>query len=129
VSTIRQAQRRARPQPQSEAKYNHETAAQELLDRVRTIAAICDPFPLAQPAVVSVCLGARSAKQLQRNVALYGKPIPADLSISLQLARGLKGGCRREGYRHPSRGRTESRVGPTGFDDGSDLRRPGDEIS
>jgi len=89
----------ARPQPQSEAKYDYGTAPRELLDRARTIAAICDrhgttlpaaaiAFPLAHPAVASVCLGARSAKQVQRNVALYTEPIPADVWSELK-ATGL----------------------------------------
>jgi D-threo-aldose 1-dehydrogenase len=89
----------AHPQPPSEAKYNYETAPGELLDRARTIGAICDrhgttlpaaaiAFPLAHPAVVSVCLGARSARQVQRNVALYGEPIPAGLWPELN-ATGL----------------------------------------
>ena len=91
----------ASPQPPSEAKYNYETAPGELLDRARRIAAICDrhgttlpaaaiAFPLAHPAVVSVCLGARSAKQVQRNVALYGQPIPADLWSELKATRLLR---------------------------------------
>lgn len=91
----------ARPQPPSEAKYDYETAPPELLDRARRIAAICDrhgtslpaaaiAFPLAHPAVVSVCLGARSAKQVQRNVVLYGEPIPADLWSELKATRLLR---------------------------------------
>ena len=89
----------ARTLPPIEAKYDYETAPPELLDRARRIAAICDrhgtslpaaaiAFPLAHPAVVSVCLGARSAKQVQRNVALYGEPIPGDLWSELK-ATGL----------------------------------------
>ena len=89
----------AHPQPPSDAKFNYATAPRKLLDRARTIAAICDrhgttlpaaaiAFPLAHPAVVSVCLGARSAEQVQRNVALYGEPIPAGLWSELK-ASGL----------------------------------------
>jgi D-threo-aldose 1-dehydrogenase len=89
----------ARPQPSSAAKYDYETAPRELVDRARAIAAVCDrhetslpaaaiAFPLAHPAVVSVCLGARSAKQVQQNVALYGEPIAADLWSELK-ASGL----------------------------------------
>jgi hypothetical protein len=36
-------------------------------------------FPLAHPAVVSVCVGARTAKQVETNVLLYREAIPADL--------------------------------------------------
>ena len=89
----------ARPQPSREAKYDYETAPRELVDRARAIAAVCDrhgtslpaaaiAFPLAHPAVVSVCLGARSAKQVQQNVALYGEPIASDLWSELK-ASGL----------------------------------------
>lgn len=89
----------ARPQPSREAKYDYETAPRELVDRARAIAAVCDrhgtslpaaaiAFPLAHPAVVSVCLGARSAKQVQQNIALYGQPIAADLWSELK-ASGL----------------------------------------
>lgn len=89
----------ARPKPPSQAKYDYERAPRELLDRARTIAAICVrhgttlpaaaiALPLAHPAVVSVCLGARSAKQVQRNVALYTEPIPPDLWSELK-ATGL----------------------------------------
>ena len=89
----------ARPQPPSDAKYDYETAPRELLDRARTIAAVCSrhgttlpaaaiAFPLAHPAVVSVCLGARSAEQVQRNVALYAEPVPTDLWSELK-ATGL----------------------------------------
>ena len=89
----------AHPQPPSDAKFNYATAPRKLLDRARTIAAICDrhgttlpaaaiAFPLAHPAVVSVCLGARSAEQVQRNVARYGEPIPAGLWSELK-ASGL----------------------------------------
>jgi len=91
----------SRPQPPSDAKYNYEPAPRELLDRARTIAAVCDrhgttlpaaaiAFPLAHPAVVSVCLGARSAKQVQRNVTLYGEPIPAGLWSELKATRLLR---------------------------------------
>ena len=89
----------ARPRPPSEAKYNYRPLHGELLGRARRIAAIFDrhgttlpaaaiAFPLAHPAVVSVCLGARSAKQVRRNVALYGEPIPTDLWSELK-ATGL----------------------------------------
>jgi D-threo-aldose 1-dehydrogenase len=91
----------AHPEPRSEAKYNYQAAPQALLDRARAIAAICDrhgttlpaaaiAFPLAHPAVVSVCLGARSAKQVQNNVALYCEPVPADLWSELKAAGLLR---------------------------------------
>jgi D-threo-aldose 1-dehydrogenase len=89
----------ARPQPPRDAKYNYETAPPQLLERARAIAAVCDrhgtslpaaaiAFPLAHPAVLSVCLGARSAEQVQTNVASYRDPIPTDLWSELK-ATGL----------------------------------------
>jgi D-threo-aldose 1-dehydrogenase len=91
----------ARPQPSNGAKYNYATAPPDLLDRARAIAAVCDrrgttlpaaaiAFPLAHHAVASVCLGARSAKQVQTNISLYGVPIPADLWSELKAAGLLR---------------------------------------
>ena len=45
-------------------------------------------FPLAHPAVASVCVGARSAAQMRRNAALYGEAIAPDLWSELK-AEGL----------------------------------------
>lgn len=42
----------------------------------------------APPAVVSVCVGARSAEQVERNAALYRGPIAPDLWSELK-AEGL----------------------------------------
>jgi hypothetical protein len=89
----------ARPGRRDGNRRRNYRAPRELLDRARTIADVCDrhgttlpaaaiAFPLAHPAVESVCLGARSAKQVQRNVALFGEPIPADLWSELK-ATGL----------------------------------------
>jgi D-threo-aldose 1-dehydrogenase len=89
----------AKPQPPDEGKYNYETAPRDLLDRARAMAAICErhgttlptaaiAFPLAHPAVVSVCLGARSAQQIERNASLYDQPIPHEVWSELK-AEGL----------------------------------------
>jgi aryl-alcohol dehydrogenase-like predicted oxidoreductase len=62
-----------------------------LLERDRhgtSLPAAAIAFPLAHPAVVSVCLGARSAEQVQTNVASYRDPIPAHLWSELK-ATGL----------------------------------------
>jgi len=56
--------------------------------RARRVAEICErhgtslpavavAFPLAHPAVVSVCVGARSPEQIDRNIELYGSGVPA----------------------------------------------------
>ena len=67
--------------------------------RARAIADICErhgttlpaaaiAFPLAHPAVVSVCVGARSAEQVERNATLYRERIPPELWSELK-AEGL----------------------------------------
>ena len=89
----------ARPHPPDDAKYDYADARRALVERAqaiaasmraarRTLPAAAIAFPLAHPAVVSVCLGARSAEQMQRNVALYGELIAPDLWSELK-ARGL----------------------------------------
>jgi D-threo-aldose 1-dehydrogenase len=89
----------ARAEPPSQAKYNYEQAPPDLIERARAIAAVCArhgttlpaaaiAFPLAHPAVVSVCVGARSAAQIERNAGLYNQPIPNELWSDLR-AEGL----------------------------------------
>jgi D-threo-aldose 1-dehydrogenase len=85
----------ARSNPGVGAKYNYGEAPSHLIERARAIAKICVrhgttlpaaaiAFPLAHPAVVSVCVGARSAAQVERNVALYKQPIAAELWTKLK---------------------------------------------
>lgn len=61
-----------------------------MLYRARRIAELCErhgttlpeaaiAFPLAHPAVVSVCVGARSPEQVRRNARLLDARIPQDL--------------------------------------------------
>jgi D-threo-aldose 1-dehydrogenase len=45
-------------------------------------------FPLGHPAVATVCLGARSAAQVERNAALFDAEIPAAVWDELK-AEGL----------------------------------------
>jgi D-threo-aldose 1-dehydrogenase len=45
-------------------------------------------FPLTHPSVVSVCVGAHSAEQVERNVLLYAAGVPDTLWPALQR-RGL----------------------------------------
>lgn len=89
----------ARPQPASDSRYDYGDAPSDLLARARAIAAACErhgttlpaaaiAFPLAHPAVVSVCVGARSARQMEQNAELSRQPIPADLWSELK-AEGL----------------------------------------
>jgi D-threo-aldose 1-dehydrogenase len=80
----------ARENPTEGATYNYAQAPADVLDRARRIAATCErhgttlpeaaiAFPLAHPAVVSVCVGARSPEQVRRNARLLAAEIPRDL--------------------------------------------------
>jgi D-threo-aldose 1-dehydrogenase len=89
----------AQRQPTAGGRYDYGDAPPEIVERARAIAAACKrhgttlpaaaiAFPLAHPAVVSVCLGARSAQQVERNAALYRESIAPDLWLELK-AEGL----------------------------------------
>jgi D-threo-aldose 1-dehydrogenase len=91
----------ARPEPGPGAKYDYQDAPPAAVDRAQAVAEICMrhdttlpaaaiAFPLAHPAVVSVCVGARSAEQIERNVALCGQQIPTDLWSELKAAGMLR---------------------------------------
>jgi len=80
----------ARRSPADGAKYNYDDAPEALILRARRLAEICErhgtslpavalAFPLAHPAVVSVCVGARSSEQIERNIGLYRAGVPATL--------------------------------------------------
>ncbi len=89
----------ARPEPPEHAKYDYADAPAELLGRAHAIARVCAryattlpdaaiAFPLAHPAVVSVCVGARSPGQIRRNVEMYADGVPTELWVELK-ERGL----------------------------------------
>lgn len=89
----------AQEHPPDDAKYDYQDAPRELIGRAQAIADVCRrqgttlpaaalALPLAHPAVVSACAGARSAIQMRRNEALYREPIPPDLWSELK-AEGL----------------------------------------
>jgi len=89
----------ARAEPAAGGRYDYRDAPPEIVGRARAIAAICErhgttlpaaaiAFPLAHPAVVSVCIGARSGEQIERNAALHRESIPTDLWLELK-AQGL----------------------------------------
>jgi D-threo-aldose 1-dehydrogenase len=89
----------ARERPSAGATYNYAPAPQRLLERVHRIADVLErhgtslpiaaaQFPLAHPAVTTVCLGARSADQVRRNAALFDVPAPAQAWCEL-AAEGL----------------------------------------
>jgi D-threo-aldose 1-dehydrogenase len=85
----------ASPRPHELARYNYEAAPRALVERARAMARICErhgttlpaaaiAFPLAHSAVVSVCVGARSAEQVRRNAELFGRPISPGLWSELK---------------------------------------------
>lgn len=89
----------ARDRPPEDATYDYAQAPRELIERARRIADVCElhgttlpaaalAFPLAHPAVVSVCVGARSPEQIERNADLYREAIAPELWRELQ-AEGL----------------------------------------
>ena len=89
----------ARTQPGAAGRYDYGEAPPEMVRRAQAIAAICErhgttlpgaaiAFPLAHPAVVSVCVGARSAEQVKRNASLSRETIAPDLWVELK-AEGL----------------------------------------
>jgi D-threo-aldose 1-dehydrogenase len=91
----------ARPTPTDDAKYDYADAPVELVERARRIAEVCERhgtslpaaalgFPLAHPAVVSVCVGARSPEEVERNVHLYHAGTPAAVWADLEAEGFLR---------------------------------------
>jgi D-threo-aldose 1-dehydrogenase len=89
----------ASSEPSRDARYDYAEAPEEVVGRARRIARLCEQhgvslpaaaiaFPLAHPAVVSVCIGARSAAQVERNVDLHEHGVPPALWLALR-ERGL----------------------------------------
>ncbi len=85
----------ARRTPLGDAKYDYDDAPEALVLRARRMAEICErhgtslpaaalAFPLAHPAVLSVCVGARSPEQVERNADLYRSGVPATVWSELQ---------------------------------------------
>jgi D-threo-aldose 1-dehydrogenase len=76
------------------SRYNYDQAPQEVLDRARAIAAVCEShgvslpqaavqYPLRHPAVVSVVLGTRTSEQVASSLQRYHADIPEDLWAEL----------------------------------------------
>jgi D-threo-aldose 1-dehydrogenase len=89
----------ATDRPRRTATYDYRRAPAAILERAARIAAVCErhgttlpaaavQFPLGHPAVATVCLGARSAAQVERNAALFDAEIPAAVWDELK-AEGL----------------------------------------
>lgn len=77
------------------AKYNYAPAPAEIMDKVRRIEAVCAeydvPLPaaalqfvVAHPAVPSFIAGTRTVEQLEKNLAWFDHPIPADFWADLK---------------------------------------------
>jgi D-threo-aldose 1-dehydrogenase len=89
----------ARTRPRANATYNYDPAPPGVIARVQRIADVLErhgttlpvaaaQFALAHPAVATVCLGARSAAQVERNAALFDEPV-ADAAWAELVAEGL----------------------------------------
>ena len=89
----------ARERPREGVTYNYERAPTEIIARVHRIADVLErhgttlpeaavQFALAHPAVATVCLGARSAAQVQRNADLFDRQVPDEAWREL-VAEGL----------------------------------------
>ena len=89
----------ARERPRADVTYNYAPAPAEIVARVHRIADVLErhgttlpeaaaQFALAHPAVATVCLGARSAAQVQRNAALFDRRVDDEAWREL-VAEGL----------------------------------------
>ena len=89
----------SRSRPGEGARYDYGPAPPHVIERAQEIAAVCEQhgttlpaaaiaFPLAHAAVVTVCVGARSPQQVERNVALYRETVGSELWADLK-AHGL----------------------------------------
>lgn len=83
------------------ARYNYQPAPPEILDRVRRIEAVCAghgvrlieaalQFVTGHPAVRTVIPGAVNAAEVEANVALFSRPLPAGLWSDLKGAGLLR---------------------------------------
>ncbi|HEY6735033.1 MAG TPA: aldo/keto reductase, partial [Roseiarcus sp.] len=83
------------------AMYNYAPARPEILERVRKMEAVCArhrvplasaalQFPLGHPVVASIIPGAISRAQVERNVAAFRHPIPADLWAELKSEKLIR---------------------------------------
>ena len=84
----------ARDRPTADLTYNYGAPPEALLERATAIADVCEShgvslpaaatqFALGHPAVATVCTGARSPEQVDRNASLFEVDIPAGLWSAL----------------------------------------------
>ncbi|HEX3778855.1 MAG TPA: aldo/keto reductase [Pseudonocardiaceae bacterium] len=85
--------------PGSAATYDYAPAPEQIVQRANRIADVClrhgvslpqaaVQFPRNHPAVATVCLGARTAQEVERNAALFDRPVPLECWQEL-VAEGL----------------------------------------
>ena len=83
------------------AKYNYAPAPPEIMERVRKIEQVCADhgvplaaaalqFVVAHPAIPSFVAGTRTVEQLERNLAWFSHPIPADFWAELKEMKLLR---------------------------------------
>ncbi|MBK1783834.1 aldo/keto reductase [Prauserella sp. ASG 168] len=98
----------AAPRPQAGANYDYLPASRELTERAVAIAEVCErhgvslpeaaiAHPLRHPAVVSVVLGARDAKQSRTNAERLAASVAAQLWDELSRLGLVPGPAAREG--------------------------------
>jgi D-threo-aldose 1-dehydrogenase len=89
----------AKPELPSDAHYNYSQASEEILDRARKLARICNEhgvelptaaiqFPFRHPAVVNVTVGASKPEQISQSAERMAAEVPEELWQDLQ-ERGL----------------------------------------
>jgi D-threo-aldose 1-dehydrogenase len=94
----------AHAHPKAGSRHDYAEAPPEVLERARAMAAICErhgttlpaaaiAFPLGHPAVVSVCLGARSPSQIERNARLHREGVPQEAWVELKASGLLRDGA------------------------------------
>ncbi|HVX44192.1 MAG TPA: aldo/keto reductase [Mycobacteriales bacterium] len=76
--------------PRPDSYYNYEPVPEHLLRRAQALKGVCDrhdvplkaaaiQFPTHHPAIASVLTGARSIAEIDENVAMFERPVPAEL--------------------------------------------------
>jgi D-threo-aldose 1-dehydrogenase len=89
--------------PHRNATFDYQPAASDVLDKARRIDEVCSrhgvaiaaaalQFPLAHPAITSVIVGARSAREVEENSRFIDTPIPEQLWADLLTAGLLRPG-------------------------------------
>jgi D-threo-aldose 1-dehydrogenase len=97
--------------PHGNATFDYQPAAADMLDKARRIDEVCSrhgvaiaaaalQFPLAHPAITTVVVGARSAREVEANSRFIETPIPPQLWADLHTAGLLAAGTPLPGSPH-----------------------------